>query len=422
VLVLPTDSSKTALKSEGRRWWDPESAYHYGSIRRGPRSTTSVAVDDQFDAHTTEVPTEWNLRRGRDYEESISGYHNYVAEMESMLGGQVDLEIENMRSSTASVTMRKIRCLSPQLVKSPVGRNVGTYASVDTRKVHGRKASMELVEHRVMEDGPQRTVSLWRERVARSTGGSVADDDARSDANSHAHRRVAMDSRGAKRSSNDQSRRTNTNGRTQDLSRMGSVGTGGYERTEYMVAYHKPRRSGDPPKIVYPPSDRDPMSPRMNNAPLSPKGSHVGSVSPTLRRTTGRPSYDRTEYGITYPNTPPYSQGSSPSGSPTAHRPMQHPMSPLHARTYIPLDMADDSSVTKAASASSVELVLASCDPPLVHIAPVMEDLGIHKLEHLRAVNRLSEETRNREIKDQALRRGVTVMEWAILIDKVQSL
>jgi len=43
-------------------------------------------------------------------------------------------------------------------------------------------------------------------------------------------------------------------------------------------------------------------------------------------------------------------------------------------------------------------------------------------MEHLRAIARLSEETRDREIKEQALKRGVTVMEWAILLDKLQDL
>jgi hypothetical protein len=34
----------------------------------------------------------------------------------------------------------------------------------------------------------------------------------------------------------------------------------------------------------------------------------------------------------------------------------------------------------------------------------------------------MNEETRDRELKGQALMRGVTVMEWAILIDKLQCL
>ena len=42
--------------------------------------------------------------------------------------------------------------------------------------------------------------------------------------------------------------------------------------------------------------------------------------------------------------------------------------------------------------------------------------------EHLRAVARLSEDTRDKEIREEALRMGVTIVEWAILIDKLQSL
>ena len=41
------------------------------------------------------------------------------------------------------------------------------------------------------------------------------------------------------------------------------------------------------------------------------------------------------------------------------------------------------------------------------------------KVEHLKAVTRLSEEMRDREVREEALRMGVTVVEWAILLDKV---
>jgi hypothetical protein len=34
----------------------------------------------------------------------------------------------------------------------------------------------------------------------------------------------------------------------------------------------------------------------------------------------------------------------------------------------------------------------------------------------------MREETRDREVKEEALRKGVTIVEWAILIDKLQSL
>jgi hypothetical protein len=68
------------------------------------------------------------------------------------------------------------------------------------------------------------------------------------------------------------------------------------------------------------------------------------------------------------------------------------------------------------------ENVLASCEPSLLHISPVLAKLGIVTEGHLRAVARLTEETRDREVKDEALRQGVTVMEWAILLDRLQAL
>ena len=77
---------------------------------------------------------------------------------------------------------------------------------------------------------------------------------------------------------------------------------------------------------------------------------------------------------------------------------------------------------TPATVSSPVDLILASCEPSLVHIGPALSGLGIYKMEHLRAVARLTEETRNRELREPALRKGVTVMEWAILLDKILTL
>ena len=86
------------------------------------------------------------------------------------------------------------------------------------------------------------------------------------------------------------------------------------------------------------------------------------------------------------------------------------------------MERVETPSLMKGVSTSPVELVLATCEPSLLHIAPVLSDLGILKLEHLRAMARMSEETRDRELKGIALLRGVTVMEWAILLDKLQTL
>lgn len=56
----------------------------------------------------------------------------------------------------------------------------------------------------------------------------------------------------------------------------------------------------------------------------------------------------------------------------------------------------------------------------MLYLAPVLVGLGIKTKDHLRAVGRLREETRNREVREEALKRGMTIMEWAILLDRLQ--
>lgn len=68
------------------------------------------------------------------------------------------------------------------------------------------------------------------------------------------------------------------------------------------------------------------------------------------------------------------------------------------------------------------EELLGSCKPSLLRIAPILARLGITKVEHLKAVSRLSEEMRDREVREEALRMGITVVEWAVLLDQVRML
>ena len=44
---------------------------------------------------------------------------------------------------------------------------------------------------------------------------------------------------------------------------------------------------------------------------------------------------------------------------------------------------------------------------------------GYLNVEHLKAVAHLSEEMRDREVREEAFRMGITVVEWAVLMDKV---
>lgn len=231
------------------------------SRRRPPPPPTSVALDDRFDAMTTEVPTEWGVRHvgdghGRDYEESISGYQNYVNEMERMLGGEVDLQVTNTRNSTASVTMRKIqprrsessRTMNASTgVMSPGGdgkgrRGLGGVANIENvRQVTGRKGAVELVEHKIMEDNHQRTISLWRERVAQSNASRSAEDEVQSEINGPTHRRInSGDARSPRRMMSEDFRgsgraRGDSVGHRGGIKSKDTQRVGDYERSEVRV-------------------------------------------------------------------------------------------------------------------------------------------------------------------------------------------
>ncbi|KAJ7160265.1 hypothetical protein C8R46DRAFT_1107555 [Mycena filopes] len=80
------------------------------------------------------------------------------------------------------------------------------------------------------------------------------------------------------------------------------------------------------------------------------------------------------------------------------------------------------SSIALTPTTPALEQILVSCEPSLLRISPILQRVGILRTEHLRAVGKLSEDTRNKEVKEEVLKLGVTVVEWAILLDKLQAL
>jgi len=102
---------------------------------------------------------------------------------------------------------------------------------------------------------------------------------------------------------------------------------------------------------------------------------------------------------------------------PPKRREKDLPPSPFHATRS-----GSTISSIKSEPTSELEAVLDSCKPSLLHIKPVLGDLGIRNVEHLRAITELTPTTRDREIKEDALRMGITVMEWAIFVDKIFTL
>ena len=131
--------------------------------------TSIAALTDNFDA-PTEAPTVWNTTgiegvEGRDYDISITGYQNYVREMEIMLSHQ-----ENMFTAPPQPVQPYYPEREPGVALSVRGHSRSPRGSADgSRDVALQNGNMELVEHRVVEDGPKRTISLWREQVAAST-------------------------------------------------------------------------------------------------------------------------------------------------------------------------------------------------------------------------------------------------------------
>ncbi|KAH9841672.1 uncharacterized protein C8Q71DRAFT_343230 [Rhodofomes roseus] len=427
---------------------DAEFSLHQGrnygglqrSARRPTRPPTSIALDDNFDALTTEVPTEWNVPYHEvEYEESISGYQNYVNEIERKMSSEDELHRQEISERNPAPLLPSARTNGyGYRNESEAGSKAGGRGGRkslggaemphNARRVSGRKGKIEVFEEKVMHDGPERTISLWRERVADSSrGGSRVDDEGRSVATNHVHRRMP---------SSQSLRRVVSDGPKGNGSAQGAHGgeaqiqktaKATYERSEYMVTY-RPNpldgflmpvlsRSESISTIPFATMESRPFSPEvMPKSPTSP-------TSPTRKRAHGRTSLDRSEFVMTYPQTPPQSGSTVSSPSPVVPKPTQRQSSSLSRKISGSMGTAaTPADGAKATSTSPVELILASCEPSLLHIAPILSELGMQRMEHLRAIARLSEDTRNREVKEYALKRGVTVVEWAILLDKLRAL
>ncbi|KAJ7584573.1 hypothetical protein C8J56DRAFT_951373 [Mycena floridula] len=66
--------------------------------------------------------------------------------------------------------------------------------------------------------------------------------------------------------------------------------------------------------------------------------------------------------------------------------------------------------------------LLSTCFPSLLHLIPILSRLGIHDIDHLRAVAALTPVTRDREVREFALQYGMTVVEWAVFLDRIKRL
>ena len=268
------------------------------------------------------------------------------------------------------------------------------------------KGRNDLVEKLVIEDGPERTVSVWREHVAKNGeengttggggggGGGGGDGDGRSDLDSHVgRRRVSTDSR----------RRVESLVQsTTGSPSMKGKGHRGRESAEFTEV----SGPGSSPILRF---RRNTTAKNAHKDPRSPS-QHALPMRSSTPLASGGPS--------SQPTTPQKSQRRAALPPPTS----PSVVGPKGGGTEYSASVVSDASTKVATHGQMIESVLSSCQPSLLHLLPILEELGMRRAEHMTALARMREETRDREVKEEALRKGITVVEWAILIDKLQSL
>ncbi|KAG6856352.1 hypothetical protein H0H87_005339 [Tephrocybe sp. NHM501043] len=408
----------------------------------------------------------------RDSYEVYGDYGRYINELERKFGESPDLTLSPTRNrkdmggpnghafevpenSSNAMNVGNSRIGLPTRLGSVARPGVAASAA-------GPRArqSFEIVDRRVLEDGPERTVTIstWREQVA-----DEADDHANMDVyylDEHAYaaemeETVHGDNEEADRDGDEATSVAGTDGprvsRTRSLpptpsqddtgSDPGSIRTITDEASESMPASMRRKAS---PTTTHESSKRS-RSPQRRSSGTS--GSQPGVWHPTPPQTPPRPSRNPAldiQRSLSPSPHHTYGPGSSGLGSKNSParstvtrsadhmRPYNHPTprSSTPNRTYgrdsgpsfHPTQSGSTISTIKSASTIALESILESCEPSLLHVAPALARLGILNDGHLRAIARLSGETRDRELRDTALKQGITVMEWAILLDKLQEL
>ncbi|KAL0961224.1 hypothetical protein HGRIS_006191 [Hohenbuehelia grisea] len=257
--------------------------------------------------------------------------------------------------------------------------------------------TFEIVKRRVIEDGPEKivTISTWREKVAQEASVEVGmsvyyvnPDDYAIEEEDHQTRIVAE----VRQADSDLGRR------------------------EHSPPLHAVQRPLTPRKTSSGSNQQsEALRTRTSSSPHANTSLNgIGILEPPSRLSPS--PYPLFTTSTPHRRSSPSSKGRHKGSSPTT---FTHSSSLL--RQNRSTSMSSDANAVPWTSAAAKD-ILASCEPSLLHISSILASLGITTEAHLRAVGRLSDETRDREVKEEALRQGVTVMEWAILVDRLQLL
>ncbi|KAF5377822.1 hypothetical protein D9615_006737 [Tricholomella constricta] len=420
-------------------------------------------------------------------------YGHYMTELERKFGGGPDLTLSPTRSrgvKAGRATQTQVQVQTqPQQINTDrigmparlgsVGRAGGGGVGTGGGTPRARQ-SFEIVDRRVLEDGPERTVTIstWREQVAEEAdqranmdiyyldardyasaqGGStdlggegedvVVDGDRDgvvSEADSLAKKRMrtlpprpaiedgaGSNTMGSIRTITDELsgesepelKRQSTATTTTTTTTHNSLGLSNHEQSRPSASGSSlsPPWNNTPPRTP-PRTTRSPdpswhsIDPRTPPPPEKLTNDHIPTTSPPRSSTPVHRSPDGKMRPDRSSHTPMRSSTPNRDRTPYQGQGLRDSLPSFH-----PTQSGSTISTIKSASAIAFEGILASCEPPLLHIAPLLARLGIVNEGHLRAIGRLSGETRDKEVREEALKQGVTVMEWAILLDKLQTI
>ncbi|KAG6872232.1 hypothetical protein C0995_011736 [Termitomyces sp. Mi166 len=424
--------------------------------------------------------------RDRELYETHGDYGRIMNELDRKFGAGPDLTLSPTRS-------RKEQESSEQAAKATITTNsanatantgisrigyparLGSVSRPTGAGVHPRR-SFEMVDRRVLESGPERTVTIstWREQVAHEADQQANMNIYYLDPHDYAAEGEVTLRGGDEDGDEDTEEEEASSVRQMDGPRVrkrsvplpppplregsesgsdpGSIIRTITDEHSESAPVSQVRRTASPSTTSH--SRRSPVS--KHSSGRKPKsrsggsGSQPGIWQPTPPQTPPRPVWGPTQdlrRGISPPQ-PIHVLSESAGGSrsspgrvavtlprqiPDHSRPKTQPMAPRSStpnRIYMrestpsfhPTRSGSTISTIKSASTVALEQILGSCDPSLIHVAPALARLGIRNDVHLRAIARLSDETRDRELRDAALKEGITVMDWAILLDKLQTL
>jgi len=151
------------------------------------------------------------------------------------------------------------------------------------------------------------------------------------------------------------------------------------------------------------------LAQKLRDAPLSPTRQRLTSMT-SYRSSSPSPSQARLAYPS--PAAPPMSS--------YARSNRNVPSSPTTSSRFVPrYGQLPSPPSSRDQDSRGINDVLASCTPSLLHISSVLKSMGIHTKEHLKAVAALTPETRDREVRHVALQNGITLIEWAVLLDRI---